>query len=1058
MDFLTQLQQYARWPSREEIFAPRGGGPAVYCELARKKIEIPINREFHSDIRVGVIVADSDADSSDMPLGIICENSVALSPIALQKIRNLAWNFCRAHTLLVIEPQSVKVWSCFEPPNAQGKFEDDFILGLDSETHLPADFIAELQWLNFASGLFFQQHASSFCNEKRADFQLLSNLKIVRNHLLGNIKANLLVFIEGNLFKFVKENPSDFSDDALCELPKNELLDFIKTELLEKKSIGVAHDLLARIIFIQFLFDRKDSSGKAALDESVLCRLHKEGLLEKNHDSLKSILRYKPDVFSLFTWLNKIANGDLFTDDYSLEQEIISQENLNFLADFISGNLEMDSGQLYLWPQYSFDTIPLEFVSSIYEEFVTGFKLGTTGEHYTRPFLVDFLLDKVLPWSGAEYDLKILDPCCGSAVFLVKAFQRLVYRWKQHHKNIPIPISVLRNLLENNLWGCDTNENAIRVASFSLYLALCDEIDPKEYLSSLQFPKLRDKTLLCIDFFLADDLFNDLGLFDLIIGNAPWGKNTITDAAHDWAKTHKWSVEYNQIGGLFLPKAASLCKETGSICMIQSEATLLSNGSKKALAFRRKLFSRYKVFEIINLALLRHSNLFPNAISPCCIIKMSPTVPDNSPMAYWFAKRIEASAKDIQRIVLNLYDLNWVWSDEAATDPDIWYCLSIGGRSDYNLIKRIKRRFVPISSYIKNSILVSQTGMFRGKYLSEYPETYHIPVFDKTTSWNELPDVVVADNLELNENPCWGEDAKRRTELFDLPLLLTKETWSAITGHLKSVWVKPGKRYSKIVYTKQHICLKAATPEYDIILELIAKLINSKFASYFLFATCGRLVTYIPTICKEDLLSLPLPRVEEILKLKFSLSDSKEEIDNKFNEVYGFSSVEAALVDDFFDSFLPKKSATLNRTHKEKLDWNSKGRSAILEEYIRWVIDEIDAFYGETKEINASVFTHAGMTKDSLLIVAFHFSGDKNNSIRYVNTSQPHDILESFNKTDKSEIAYRRVALVYGSYDSTPTVFLIKPNQIDFWRRSIALRDAEMIIGDFLSCGMGEKK
>ena len=82
-----------------------------------------------------------------------------------------------------------------------------------------------------------------------------------------------------------------------------------------------------------------------------------------------------------------------------------------------------------LWPQYAFDVIPLEFISSIYETFVTKRASGD-GIYYTPSYLVDFVLDRVLPWDGTDWDLKVIDPACGSGIFLVKAFQRLVHRWK----------------------------------------------------------------------------------------------------------------------------------------------------------------------------------------------------------------------------------------------------------------------------------------------------------------------------------------------------------------------------------------------------------------------------------------------------------------------------------------------------------------------------------------------------------------------------------------------------------------------------------------------------
>ena len=73
----------------------------------------------------------------------------------------------------------------------------------------------------------------------------------------------------------------------------------------------------------------------------------------------------------------------------------------------------------------------------------------------------------------------------------------------------------------------------MRVASFSLYLTMCDELDPKSYLNSTKFPPLRDQPLICADFFREDvpgfSTEKDAQTYDLVLGNAPWGKGTETE-------------------------------------------------------------------------------------------------------------------------------------------------------------------------------------------------------------------------------------------------------------------------------------------------------------------------------------------------------------------------------------------------------------------------------------------------------------------------------------------------------------------------------------------------
>src|SRR5262249_35343475 len=152
-----------------------------------------------------------------------------------------------------------------------------------------------------------------------------------------------------------------------------------------------------------------------------------------------------------FRWLNGRFNGDLFPGkgdtkairqaEWMEEMGKVRREHMRELSDFISG--QVTEGERWLWGLYSFDVIPLEFISSIYEEFVTE-----EGAHYTPGFLVDYILDGVLGWEGMDWDLRILDPACGSGIFLVKAYQRLIERWKNAHPNEPIEIPVLRTLLE----------------------------------------------------------------------------------------------------------------------------------------------------------------------------------------------------------------------------------------------------------------------------------------------------------------------------------------------------------------------------------------------------------------------------------------------------------------------------------------------------------------------------------------------------------------------------------------------------------------------------------
>ena len=355
----------------------------------------------------------------------------------------------------------------------------------------------------------------------------------------------------------------------------------------------------------------------------------------------------------------------------------------------MEGSLEMEPGQECLWKQYSFDVIPLEFISSIYEVFVTKRKKAE-GIYYTPLQIVDFVLDGVLPWDGQSCDLRIIDPSCGSGVFLVKAFQRLVYRWSTQTGREPTP-EILRHILERNIFGVDNNNHAVRVAAFSLYLAMCEHIEPAHLWEQTSFPKLRGERIVCADFFSEDvpgfRTLEDSGTYDLVIGNPPWGKGTASEskAAKRWAKAYGWPISQKNIGPIFLPKCAALAKPDCAISMLQPAKTLLFDRLDRPQEFRRRFFEEFAVEEVTNLAAVRFHQ-FEDSQSPVCIVTFRNAPPGNEPFTYICPKPGNAY-HDKGLIIVDPQDVNTVYSHEASRQPEVWTALMWGGRRDLALIR-----------------------------------------------------------------------------------------------------------------------------------------------------------------------------------------------------------------------------------------------------------------------------------------------------------------------------------------------------------------------------------
>ena len=79
---------------------------------------------------------------------------------------------------------------------------------------------------------------------------------------------------------------------------------------------------------------------------------------------------------------------------------------------------------MYFWA-YDFKYIPIELISAIYETFLDEDRRKTSA-CYTPPEIVDFVLNEVLPFETEPQNVSILDPACGSGIFLVEAYRRLV--------------------------------------------------------------------------------------------------------------------------------------------------------------------------------------------------------------------------------------------------------------------------------------------------------------------------------------------------------------------------------------------------------------------------------------------------------------------------------------------------------------------------------------------------------------------------------------------------------------------------------------------------------
>jgi len=821
----------------------------------------------------------------------------------------------------------------------------------------------------------------------------------------------------------------------------------------------VAHDLLARIIFIQFLFDRKDANGRPALGEQELRRLNEDGILSARYTTLGHILRHYSDAYRLFRWLNSKFNGDLFPGkgttktqreaEWRREMQQVQPAHLKLLALFVEGKLELMKGrsrQANLWPFYSFDAIPLEFISSIYEVFVGPKK----GVHYTPGYLVDFILDGVLPWEDDDWDLRVLDPACGSGIFLVKVFQRLVHRWRRTHPGEVPRAVLLKQLLTRNIFGVDIDEHAVRVASFSLYLAMCDEIDPRHYWNRMRFPPLRGRRLISADFFDEKAGFRtagEVGRYDLVIGNAPWGQASATDLAVHWAATHRWPIANQGIGTLFLAKAAALARPSGRVAMVTSASTLLFNRNKTAEAFRRALFTFYSFEEVINLSAVRFG-VFPNAKSAACIVVFQPVPPTSDRFSYICPKPL-ASGAGGDWIVVEPGDVQTVYSEEAASDPWVWTALLWGGRRDLELVRRLSR-----GPRLDAHVLHKRKGIVRGDRQKPEPDIVgrhilEVPEFPANTFLR-----LRARDLPINRDPGTDEADSTTMVPFQLPQLIIKKAWSAESRRFRAVLVDGDRTTKGVICTQAYVSVHV--PDRSLaVLEAACLTMNSAVAVYFLFLTSGQSASFIPSALVEELLSVPLPASGGHLGGLSTFAD----VDVRAREAFGFKAAEWILIEDFARYTIPQiqdsGSAGWRTSGGRDGDCNDEDLLAYCECFVRVLRDGLGAQAGavvfKRREPGALPVHLVAVYLDHFSTPSVRFEGvdDQELWARLVDLDQR---FLSVRPAGAGGVFFQRTARIYDGaiIDNVrvPVVYFVKPRALRYWSRSVALRDADEVVAD----------
>jgi len=255
-------------------------------------------------------------------------------------------------------------------------------------------------------------------------------------HDLTKVSRNLQSFHRDNVESgrlFAEKRFGDLKNRADKALIRD--LKTVRRELidagLDGNRVRFAHALIGRSIFIRYLEDRdiltKDYFHKIAEQSSRWTDiLHKPnssaGFDFSEHKTFyPRILSDKAFTYALFKKLSQDFNGDMFPD-VNEEEQVVGQEHLRKIQELLYGDVGIQK-KLFFY-SYRFDIIPLDLISSIYEEFYHGSanddekksKVRQDGAYYTPPVLAEFVLSRVLTPHVLKKTPRIMDPACGSRI------------------------------------------------------------------------------------------------------------------------------------------------------------------------------------------------------------------------------------------------------------------------------------------------------------------------------------------------------------------------------------------------------------------------------------------------------------------------------------------------------------------------------------------------------------------------------------------------------------------------------------------------------------------
>jgi hypothetical protein len=937
---------------------------------------------------------------------------------ALAQLYRSVWSQGKAPLLYVISRQDILVFNGYDGP-PPGDNPDEILSNDEAHRHrllhhlqslydietarqVIADKLRYYRRILLDTGAFWQTEDGQHINrEKRADQRLLDSMNELRRRLLA---MNL--------------------------------------------SPEVAYGLLGRSIFIRYLEDR------GILTEAWVAQLT-NGLAHNYLMALDS----KKVTYELFDYLHQRFNGDIFPVD-ELERQVVSERHLGLIQRFLQRE-DLETGQLSFWP-YDFSCVPIELISGIYDTFLSDETRREFGTYNTPLALVDFIVEETLPLAKTIPEMTILDPACGSGVFLVRVYQRLIEAWKRRNPSHP-SASQLTKIMKQSIFGVDVQLNAVRIAAFSLCLSMLDCLKNENIIQeSFRFPRMETSNLIHSDFF-SEEI--DRGFFDKkfdrIVGNPPWGRTTLRDLALKWVTDRNLPTGDKQLVQAFLYRAPLFCAQHGEVAMLAPTKSTIIVSSGTHQKFRQKFFSLYHVRVVVNFSALVYE-LFPDSLSPCVALFYQSEQPTEQSKLIYATPKPSSLSQSLGAIVLDKADIKFLEREELRSNPALWKVALWGNPRDAGLIERL--RSLPQLEHLGKTQQLReeiQEGFFVGNRKTEALWLQGMPCVDT----NKFQPYVVKIHGTVQESQF---ERPRTPMIYTGPLALIHRS------SCKAAFFAG----DKVAY-RDKITGMAGQLGEEQLLKWIVVYINSTLARYYHFLTSTSWAVERGTILQGEYKHMSLiipdkddPRLNEALTLfeeivllyqkrdeslgggyDADIEKAKDRIDELVFDIYDVVPMEQQLVKDMIDYEIEFFEWS---KHKKRHITDEKARpvrppeASMLKEYAQAFIEVATSrLHYQNQTLNARVYQDGA----PLSVVEFELVQMADaQAVRFISGSEElHDLLYKLDRRlwegQASTLYMRRHVRIYDG----PRFYVVRPSERRLWTRSQAYADAGSFVAEILS-------